>query len=328
MLPVSWRMVLSASWLLVALTAGASLAQGPAYPTKEIRIVVPTGPGSPPDIISRIIAAELSASERWQTVIENRPGAIHTIGVAEVLKQPADGQTILAMSPPTLAAPALLPKAGLRLDRDLVPVIKASTGFNVLVVNPAVPAHSVAELIALLKKEPGKFQYASGGVGNPAHLIGEMFTQRTGTRAVHVPYPQGQQFVPDLLNGTTQFSFITSVRVVDLVLAGRLRALAVIGSKRLAALKDVPKIVEQGFPDLVSEEWVALATKTGTPAATVARLNEAVNRALAKPAVRESFVAVGWEPAGGTPAEFGNLINAELVRLRDIIQRAEISTHR
>jgi tripartite-type tricarboxylate transporter receptor subunit TctC len=198
----------------------------------------------------------------------------------------------------------------------------------VLVVNPAVPANSVAELISLLKKEPGKFHYASGGVGNPAHLIGEMFTQRTGTRAVHVPYPQGQQFVADLINGTTQFSFITSVRVVDLVLAGRLRALAVIGSKRLAALKDVPTIVEQGFPDLVAEDWVGFAAKAGTPAANVTRLNEAVNEALAKPGIRESFVAVGQEPAGGTPAEFGSLINAELVRLRNIIQQAQIATHR
>jgi tripartite-type tricarboxylate transporter receptor subunit TctC len=317
-----WTVLLAACLLTVA-TPG-SRAQSPAYPTKELRIIVPTGPGSPPDIISRLVATELSTSEGWRIVVENRPGAIQSLGVAEVLKQPADGQTILAMSPPTLAAPALLPKAGLRLDRDLFPVIRISTGYNVLVVNPSLPARSVAELVASLKKDPGKLHYASGGIGNPAHLIGEMFTQRTGTRAVHVPYPQGQQFVADLLNGTTQFSFITSVRVVDLVLAGKLRALAVMGSKRLTMLKDVPTIVEEGFPDLVAEDWVGFAVRAGTPAASVTRLNDAVRKALTKASVREALVAIGHDPAGGTPGEFSQLISTELVRIGDVIRHAEV----
>jgi tripartite-type tricarboxylate transporter receptor subunit TctC len=325
MLTISRWMALSAACLLAISAVGAPLARGQSYPSKEIRIIVPAAPGSPPDIVSRIVANELSASEGWRMVTENRPGAITTIGVAEVLKQAADGHTILAVTIPTVSAPALLPKLGLQLERDLAPVVRVSTGANILVVNPSVPANSIAQLIALLKNEPGKFHFASGGVGNPAHLMGELFTQGTGTHAVHVPYPQGQQFVADLVNGTTQFSFITSVRVVDLVAAGRLRALAVMSPKRVPALKDVPTIAEQGFPELVAEDWVGFAARAGTPAAPVARLNEAVNRALAKSNVREALARIGHEPTGGTSADLGNLINRELVRVGDIIRRAHIT---
>lgn len=315
----------SACWVALALAAVSAQAQ--SYPSSSIRIVVPTGPGSPPDVISRIVANELSASQGWRLVIENRPGAIQTIGLADVLKQPADGHAVLAMTVPMLAAPALLPKAGLRLETDLAPVINISTGSNVLVVNPSVPAKSVAELVALLKREPDKLHFASGGVGNPAHLLGEMFKLRTKTRAVHVPYPQGQQFVPDLLSGTTQFSFITSVRVVDLVVAGKLRALAVMGAKRVAALKDVPTIVEAGFPELAAEDWVGFGVKAGTPTHAVARLNDAVNRAIAKPSVRDALLAVGHEPVGGTAEEFGRLLNAQLSHWRNVIQDAAIKAH-
>ncbi len=292
-----------------------------------IRIIVPTPPGSPPDILCRILANELSASEGWQVVVENRPGAIQTLGVAEVLKLPADGRTLLAMTLPMFAAPALLPDRQLTLGTDLAPVIKLSTGYNVLVVHPSVPAHSVRELVDLLKSRPGKLNFASGGIGNPAHLIGELFKRQTGTQATHVPYPQGGPFVADLISGTTQFSFISTVRVVDLVHAGKLRALAVMGPKRVAALKDVPTIVEQGFPDLVVEDWVGIGVKSGTADATVTRLNAASNKALAKTAVRESFEKVGHEPVGGSPYEFGKLIHAQLAYWKAVIQHAAIKAH-
>jgi tripartite-type tricarboxylate transporter receptor subunit TctC len=312
---------------VAALMAVERSAGAQDFPSNVIRIVVPTPPGSPPDVVSRILANELTTQEGWRLIVENRPGAIQTLGVADVLKQPADGHTLLAMTVPMLAAPALVPKSGLRLDRDVVPVIKVSTGYNVLVVNPALPANSIAELVALLKSQPGKLHFASGGVGNPAHLIGEMFLLRTGTRAVHVPYPQGQQFVPDLLSGTTQFSFITSVRVTDLIEAGKLRALAIMGPTRIAALKNVPSIVESGFPDLAVEDWVGFGAKTGTPSTITLRLNHAVNRALGRLHIREALLKVGHEPVGGTPAEFGGLINSQLVLWQEVIRDAGIKSH-
>lgn len=312
---------------MLAAAVAASVAAAQPAPRGAIRIVVPTPAGSPPDVLSRIVANQLNASRGWRVVVEDRPGATQTIGVADVLKQPADGRTILAMTIPMLAAPALLPNLGFRLDADIAPVIKLSRGYNMLVVNPAVPAASVAEFVAVLKRKPGEFNFASGGIGNPAHLIGEMFKLRTGTQATHVPYQDGGQFVNDLIQGRTQFAFITTVRVVGFVAAGKLRALAVMGPSRIAALPDVPTIVEQGYPDLAVEDWVGFGVKAGTPADAVLRLNAALNQAIAKPAIRAAFAKFGHEAAGGTPEAFGTLIRSQLAHWKTVIQEAGIKAH-
>jgi tripartite-type tricarboxylate transporter receptor subunit TctC len=182
------------SALIVLASVGLEISIGhtETYPSNVIRIVVPTAPGTPPDIISRVVAAELSEGEGWRIVVENRPGALQTIGMAEVLKQPADGYTIYPMSVPTTAVPALMPNLGMRPDVDFIPIIKVSRSYNALVVTPSFPANSVPELVSLLKQEPGKYNFSSAGFGTPAHLIAEMFMLQTGTQATHVPYQHGK----------------------------------------------------------------------------------------------------------------------------------------
>lgn len=307
--------------LVAFLSLGAAQqASAQSYPANPIRIVVPTAPSTPPDIISRVIATELSNAEGWRVIVENKPGAVQTIGGSDVLKNPADGYSIFALSLPVSAAPAFLPNMPFNVGTDFAPVAKISTSYNVLVTNPNVPAKSVAELVALLKSQPDKLTFSSGGFGTPAHLIGEMFKLQTGTRATHVPYQQFPQAIADLINGTNQFQFIASLPVVDLIKTGKLNGLAVTAPKRLAALSQVPTIVEQGFPSLVVEDWVGFAVKSGTSPEIVARLNAAINKALATPGVKQAFANIGAETAGGTPAEFGNLVNAQLAHWAKVVK--------
>jgi tripartite-type tricarboxylate transporter receptor subunit TctC len=318
------RGIAQGALLILVSTGFGGVAAGHAqpFPSNVIRIVVPTGPGTPPDIISRVIAAELSETEGWRMLIENRPGALQTIGMADVLKQPSDGYSIYPMSVPTMAVPALLPNLGLRPDADFAPVIKASRSYNALVVTPSLPVRSVSELVALLKKEPGKLNFSSAGFGTPAHLIGEMFKLQTGVSATHVPYQQSQQRIGDLLNGTNQFDFLATISVADLIATGKLRAIAVTAPSRVIGLQDVPTVIEQGFPDLVVEDYVGFSVKSGTSNKIVTRLNQAMNRALGKPKVREAFANLGAVPAGGTPIEFGALIKSQVAHWGTIVKEA------
>jgi tripartite-type tricarboxylate transporter receptor subunit TctC len=299
-----------------------------AQSLNSLRIVSAGAAGSPPDLISRIVATELAASQNWRINVENRPGALTTLAIADVLKQPADGRTIMTIDVPVVAAPALAPERHLRLETDFAPVIKLSKDYSVLVVPPSVPAKSLAELIALLKSQPGKFNFSSGPFGTPAHLIGEMFKLQTGVVATHVPYPGPQQRLSDLIGGITQFDFIAASNAVDLIAAGRLRAIAVTAPRRVVGLKDVPTVVEQGFPELVVEGWEGFAVKTGTPNDMIARLNAAVNSALATEKVQRAFANLGAEPVGGTAAEFGAFVSLQIAHWGSVIRESGIKMPR
>ncbi len=238
-----------------------------SYPSNIVRMIVPSPAGTPPDIMGRLIANELSESEGWRVIVENKLGAIQTIGLAEALRQPADGYTLASIALPASAAPALIPNMQFPARRRL----RAGDQARVGLPRPGrrclrCPVKSLPEFVALLKSKPDKMTFSSGGFGTPAHLAGEMFKLQTGVRATHVPYQGLPQAIADLMNGTNQYQFITPLPVIELIAAGKLRALAVTGPARLPALKDVPTVGEAGFPDLIIQDWFGILVKTGTPA--------------------------------------------------------------
>jgi tripartite-type tricarboxylate transporter receptor subunit TctC len=312
------------AFLVVAVLALWSNADAQNFATGVIRIIVPTSASTPPDILARIVANALSDAEGWKVVVENKPGGVMTIGATEVLKQPADGHTIFSVTAPVAAAPALVPNASFNYEKDFAPLIRIGTGYNVLVVNPSVPVHSVKELVEYLKKSPGKHTFSSGGFGTPAHLIGEMFKLETGVEATHVPYNQFPQAIGDLVSGVNTYQFITILPVVQLIQTGKLRALAVTGPKRVAVLPDVPTLAEAGYPKLTSEDWAGMLVKAGTPPPVVARLNTAIDKALKSEKVRDALTKLGVDPAGGSPEAFGSMMHSEIARWGAIVKEANI----
>ena len=312
---------------LLAMSATVGPVEGQTYPSSMIRLIVPGPAGTPPDIMARIVANELGESEGWRVLVENKPGAITTIGLTEVLKQPADGLTLASVALSASAAPALLPNLNFRVEADFVPVIKLASAHHILVVTPSVPAKSLPEFVALLKSRPNTMTFSSGGFGVPAHLAGEMFKLQTGVQATHVPYQGLAKAIPDLMNGTNQFQFITPMPVLQLIAEGKLRALAVTGPSRFPALKDVPTVGEAGFPDLIIQDWFGILVKTGTPNDIVSRLNAAMNKLLAKPRVREAIEKMAAEPAGGTPEEFGQFFRAQLAHWGKVVKDSGIKMH-
>jgi len=320
------QMSIAGALLGLLVLGGFAQAQTQPYPSNTIRIVAPSSAGGLPDVLSRIIANELAEAEGWRIVIENRTGALGTTAMAEVLKQPADGYSIFSMPGGVMATPALLPTMSIRLDADFAPVVRVSTSYVALVVTPSLPVKSIAELVALLRSLPDKFNLSVGQLGTPSHLLAEVFKLQTGVRATIVPYQHQQQRIADLLAGTTHISFYNTPGVVSLVAAGRLRALAVTAPKRITAMENIPTVAEQGFPDLAvaGEDWMGFVVRSGTPNDVVTRLNQSVNKALTKQSVGDALARLGAEPIGGTPAELGGLIKAQLVYWKSIVTRAGI----
>lgn len=299
-------------------------ANEPGWPRKPLRLIVPFTTGTPPDLVSRLVAQPLSKSLGQPVIVDNRPGAIGGVALGELLRQPADGHTLFCMLMPVTTAPALVPGFKFDLVREIQPVAQLDWSVSVLVVNRALPAANVAELISLAKARPGQLAFASGGNGTPAHLAAELFKAKYGLSATHVPYAQFAQSLPDLQENRVQFMFMSSAVAVSHVTSGKVRALAVVANERLKALPDVPTMVEQGHADFDVRNWDGIVVRAGTPPEIVERLNQELVRIVSAPEMRERFLDMGVVPAPGTPQALGELIQRDMERWGRVIRAAGI----
>ena len=307
--------------LLAAIGCGAGPGRADEYPSLPVKIIVPTPPGGPVDVIARITANYLQSKLGQAFVIENRAGAGNTIGSKDAAAAAPDGYTLLySAASGLIIAPLLHPDAGYDPLKSFAPIALVGATSNVLVVNPSVPAKTVAELVAYAKANPGKVNFSSGGIGVLPHLIGEMFKARAGIDIVHVPYKGGGPSINDLVAGNVQMSFEATSVLLPLIKVDRLRALAVTAANRVRELPAVPTMVESGYPGFVTTAWTGLLAPAGTPAPIIAKLNATINDGLKSPQLQYALTNLSYEPIGGTPQDFTETMKTELARWTPIVK--------
>lgn len=303
--------------------AGAAGAQD--WPNRAVRIVVPFGPGSTPDGAARVIAERLQARLGQPFVIENKAGAGGNLGTDAVAKAPPDGTTIgVSIVGPLALNTLLFPRMPYDPFRDLAPITILGAQPSVLVVNNDLPARSAGELVALLQRDPGRYNFASIGVGSLSHLAMEAIAMRSGTRPVHIPFPGSPAAVTALIRGDVQMAVLPAGSVVAQAEAGQFRMLAVTAARRSPLLPEVPTLKELGIAGIEADAWVGLIAPAGLPDAIADRLGGTVREILAEPATRERLRAQFISPDGGSAAEFRAVVQAELDRWGPVIRANDI----
>jgi len=317
---------------ILHLTAGAAALAMPrlaraqayptqAYPTRPVRIVIGFPAASATDITARLIADPLSERLGQQVIVDDRPGAGSNIGTEVVVRAPPDGYTLLAVTVTNAVNETLYKDLTFDFVRDVAPVIGTFRSPHVMVVNPAVPAQTLAEFITYAKANPGKIDYASPGYGTAPNMTAELFKIMAGVDLVHVPY-RGS-YLPDLLAGRVQVLFAPIVMLIDHIKGGKLRALAVTGATRSDALPNVPTVAES-VPGYEVYVWHGIGAPKDTPADVIARLNGAINAVLADPKMKARFAELGGTALGGSPAEFAQFIAAEVDKWGKVVRAANL----
>ena len=311
--------------LLLAWTAGAVtndvLAQN--YPARPIRLIVPQAPGSASDTTARIVAAELARQIGQQIVVDNRPGGALTIGMEMTARATPDGYTIGYGPVGALAiSPNMMRKLPYDVQKDLLAVAQLSSNQMLLAASPKFPFKNVRELIDYAKQNPGKLSNASSGNGTPGHVGFELFKFMTGTQIVHVPYKGGAAGIADLISGQVHLMMESLNSITPHARAGRVRGLAVSGAMRSPALPELPTVAEAGVPGYEATTWNGIVAPAGVPKPVIVKLNAEINRALASPALKEKFAALGAEPVIGTPEQFAALIRKENTKWAEVVKRS------
>jgi len=315
----------AARGVLVLLTAGVPVVAGAQnYPTKPIRLVVTFAPGGTTDIQARMLVEKLAPRLGQQILIDNRGGAGGNIGMEIVARAPADGYTLVITVVGTWAVNPYLYKLPYDVQKDFAPVIHVATTPGVLVIHPSLPAKTVKELVALARKRPGDLSYGTAGLGSFTHISAELFAVTTGVRMTHVPYKGSGPVMTDLAGGHIQLSFASAVPAMPQIQAGRLRAIATTGAKRLAVLPDLPTVAEAGVTGYESSTWTAMAAPARTPQPVIERLNREINAVLQLPDIQVRSAAMGSVITGGTPEWFQDYLKSELAKYGKLVKQAGI----
>ncbi len=310
----------------VAATAtGASSAVAAAWPSRPIKLVVPFPPGSSPDLVARMLAEPLAQRLGQPVVVDNRPGAGGNVGTGAVAKAEPDGHTLLlTIQGPLVTAPMLSKSLGYDPVRDLAPIALVATSPNVLVVDPKLGATTVADFVRVARERAGQLNYGSVGNGSAAHLAMALFMARAGVDLVHVPYQGFPQVVNAMLAGQVQAAFMVPGPAMGQVRAGKLRALGVTALGRVAALPELPTLVEQGYADFEAISWQAVLAPAGTPAAIVQRVSSELVRIIKSDEVRTRLLAQYFSAVGTAPEGLASLMRSERVRWGQVIKAARV----
>lgn len=318
------RFCFSGCLAFVVLIVFGGIASAQSYPARPIRIIVPFPPGGGVDTVTRMISLKMTETFAQPIVIDARPGAGGDIGTEMVAKATPDGYTLLATFSSLASNAALYTRPGFDAVKSFAPIALLITVPNLLFTNPALPAKTVKELIALAKKRPNEIRYASIGVGTPPHLTAELFNSMAGIKMTHVPYRGGPPSVLAVISGEVDLSFTTVVVSLPHITAGKLRAIAVTTLKRFGMIPEVPTVDESGLAGFDSTAWYALLAPAKTPQPIIDILNRETVRALELPDIREGLIRQGAEPAGGAPSQLGAVIKADIDKWSRVVKTAKI----
>jgi tripartite-type tricarboxylate transporter receptor subunit TctC len=317
------RRLLQATALAAALTAGSAFAQ--AWPSKPITLVVPFPAGGTTDVLARALADKLQQALGQPVIVESKPGAGATLGADYVAKAKPDGHTLLVGAVHHTIATSVYKKLPYDLQKDFAPITTIALVPNVLVVNAANPAKTVAELVAQAKAQPGKLSYGSNGNGTAQHLIGTQFENATGTELVHIPYKGSGPLVTDLIGGQITMSFDTVTPVLPHIKAGKLRPLAVTTAKRASALPEVPTLAEAGVKGIDTGTWFGLLAPAATPKDVVARLNAEAVKVIQSPEFKKRMDEIGAEPIGHSAEQMAAQIKADTDKFAKLVKDAKVT---